>query len=306
MRIEQLLLLADVAQTKSMSKTARKFFMTQQGVSHSIKTLETEFDLKLLRRTKYGVLLTPIGEVFVEKSKEIISLYHEMVEQAEIFHNAKVATLKGKLVVMSHPRVYQHILPSIIQSFSTQCPHVDLHVLENQSSHILNNVISGDADLGIITISSRLYSNDEFEQILLNNQLALNRLFVDDIVACVSHTSPWKGKSSFRSEELTNLPIVTYDYDSIADSRLWPARNQGSIFTSNNIEVHKNLVKKGLAIDVMSSFEFKKIYGDDPVIVPIPIQKEKIITALLTKSTTKLSPPAEYFTKLLTNFNYYS
>ena len=40
MRIEQLMYLVDIAKTKSFSKTAQNFYITQQGASDAIKKLE--------------------------------------------------------------------------------------------------------------------------------------------------------------------------------------------------------------------------------------------------------------------------
>ncbi|MBQ3205000.1 MAG: LysR family transcriptional regulator, partial [Peptococcaceae bacterium] len=60
MRMEQLKYLVDIAETKSMSKTAERMFVSPQAVSQSIKQLETELDTELLVRTNMGVLLTKI------------------------------------------------------------------------------------------------------------------------------------------------------------------------------------------------------------------------------------------------------
>ena len=72
MRTEQLKYLVDVAETKSMSKTAERMFVSPQAVSQSIKQLEMELDIELFVRNSQGVSLTKLGEGIVEKAKTML------------------------------------------------------------------------------------------------------------------------------------------------------------------------------------------------------------------------------------------
>ena len=83
MRIEQLMYLVDIAKTKSFSKTAQNFYITQQGASDAIKKLEKEFNVILFNRTKQGVFLTEIGRSFEETAQEMIALYHTLEDKAD-------------------------------------------------------------------------------------------------------------------------------------------------------------------------------------------------------------------------------
>ena len=67
MRIEQLQYFAEVVRTGSISSAAKNLFVSQQGISDSIKNLESEVEFPLLTRNKRGVSLTKNGEVFYEK-----------------------------------------------------------------------------------------------------------------------------------------------------------------------------------------------------------------------------------------------
>lgn len=61
MRIEQLMFLREVANTKSMSVAASNLYVTPQYISKAIKLLEEELGTKIFRRSKTGVYLT-LGE----------------------------------------------------------------------------------------------------------------------------------------------------------------------------------------------------------------------------------------------------
>lgn len=298
MRIEQLSYIADIAQTQSMSKTAQNFSITQQGVSDALKKLEKEVDLKLFQRTKYGVLLTKNGQFFAEKGKKMVALHQELLAFAENVHNSKLEKLEGDLFVLAHPRIYQHILPSVIQTFFCQCPMVNLRILEQTTSEIQNAITSESNSLGLITGSENIIHSANF------NDLVLEILFADEMVVCVHKDSPLKFQSLLTVDDLNYLPVVTYDFD-LAMQKHTNTTLQNKLFISNDVETHRKLVEQGLAVDVMSKFEYQRIFGNDPNFIPIPFpQKEKLLHILLYSKNCPLSPQAEHFIHLLKKFNY--
>ena len=59
MGIKKLELFADVAETRNFTRSGDRMGYTQSGVSHILKSLETEIGFPLFVRTKQGVRLTP-------------------------------------------------------------------------------------------------------------------------------------------------------------------------------------------------------------------------------------------------------
>ena len=55
----------------SFTKAAKKLFMTPQGLSKSIKSLEEELGTELLSRSSKGVSLTENGHVFLESAQSL-------------------------------------------------------------------------------------------------------------------------------------------------------------------------------------------------------------------------------------------
>ena len=89
LRTERLKYLVDVAETKSMSKTAERLFVSPQAVSKAIKQLEVELDAELLVRTSTGVMLTSLGETVVERAKNMLN--------EELLMNQAVAKSKHRV-----------------------------------------------------------------------------------------------------------------------------------------------------------------------------------------------------------------
>lgn len=59
----------------SISRAARELYTSQSSISTSIKTLETELGLELLRRGTKGVHITAEGQYILENAKIICPAY---------------------------------------------------------------------------------------------------------------------------------------------------------------------------------------------------------------------------------------
>lgn len=78
MNIEQLRNLVSLRQTGSITKSAQRLFVTPQGISKSIKTLERELDAALVEKKNGGISLTEIGEHVCEDASRILSIVDEI------------------------------------------------------------------------------------------------------------------------------------------------------------------------------------------------------------------------------------
>lgn len=72
MRLEQLCIFVEVAETQSMSIASEHLYVTPQHVSKSIKQLEDELQTPLFKRSKHGVFLTKNGETAYDLAKEVV------------------------------------------------------------------------------------------------------------------------------------------------------------------------------------------------------------------------------------------
>ena len=58
-----------VIETGSYTKAAQKLNLTQPAVSHQIRMLENEFDIKIFYRDKNKLKLTPQGKILVQYAR---------------------------------------------------------------------------------------------------------------------------------------------------------------------------------------------------------------------------------------------
>ncbi len=299
MRIEQLMYLVDIAKTKSFSKTAQNFYITQQGASDAIKKLEKEFNVVLFNRTKQGVFLTEIGRSFVETAQEMVALYHTLEDKADTYRATTLAALDGEVEILAHPRIFQ-LLPSVIRLFRSHCPNARLRISECQSDEILKQVLSGTVPLGLVTLPEKNWRSAANPYAHYADQLTFEQLLVDDMVVCMSTTSPLKNLPALSSADLVKIPVVAYNTGLFGEA----VGSDGTLFTSNNLETHKKLVAQNLAVDVMLRLEYEQLYADDPLFIAVPFTDDRITITLVTKTGVPLTPEAQYFAKLIRQYNY--
>ena len=201
---------------------------------------------------------------------------------------------------MAHPRIFQHLLPTIIQTFRIHCPNVRLRISENQSDEILKQVLSAAAALGLVALPEKNWRTSANPYIAYTKELDFEHLLIDDMVVCMSADCPLKNAHTLTSRTLAAYPVVAYNTGVFGET----LNESGIVFTSNSIETHKKLIEQNLAVDVMSRFEYNKIYGADTHFLAVPYTEDRLTITLVTKQNTTLSPEAHYFAQLIRQFNY--
>ena len=132
MKIEQIVYFLDIAQTQSISRTAERYFISQQAVSDAMKRLEQEFSCQLLRRKKNGVALTEEGEMFWVEAKKMMEVYTAL--QLKINPKYKIkAGVRGRLNLVVHPRMYHLGLKDFLNHWQAKYPEIRISFFEGDT-----------------------------------------------------------------------------------------------------------------------------------------------------------------------------
>ena len=98
----QLTALITVAECNSFTIAAMQMGISRSAVSHAIKQLEKELNVKLLERRGAEVVLTEVGENVLGKSREVVGLYEGIRQEAANVQGLKTGTLRIGLVLVRH------------------------------------------------------------------------------------------------------------------------------------------------------------------------------------------------------------
>ena len=115
-----------------MSRAAERLNYVQSNVTARIRQLEENLNVTLFHRKSRGVVLTPVGHVFLEYTKRILSLVdeamHAVQEQNEPIGMLTIGSMETTAVVH---------LPPIFSAYHCQYPLVDLNLLTGTSEQML-------------------------------------------------------------------------------------------------------------------------------------------------------------------------
>ena len=151
MHLETLQVFCDLVETGSFSAAAAQNFITQSAVSQQVRSLEARFDRPLIERTKGNVQPTPAGQLLYQVSKDISRRYRDLREQMQSFGSV----ISGSVRLATVHSVGLYELSEPLKKFFKAYPQVNVHIEYSRSTKIIEEVLSGRIDLGIVAYPGR-------------------------------------------------------------------------------------------------------------------------------------------------------
>jgi DNA-binding transcriptional LysR family regulator len=143
---DSLALFVKAAECGSLTKAAEASHMSLGAASRRIALLEHKFNAPLFDRTSKGIQLTLAGKALISFAKNILMDLNKMQSEMSTFEIGS----KGVIRVLAASSAMAQFLPADLARFSKKYPDYRLIVHEAWSNEIIQSVLSGDADVGII------------------------------------------------------------------------------------------------------------------------------------------------------------
>lgn len=149
MKLQQLEYVIAIAQEGSITAAAKKLYQAQPNISIALKELESEIGMQIFWRTPNGMVLTPEGEDFLFRAKEIVESMHSL--EAD-YSNRADDTVSLRIESTISPYVAAAV--GIWVNSFPDTEKIGIHLLETVTSKIIEDVSGGRADVGVIRIPS--------------------------------------------------------------------------------------------------------------------------------------------------------
>ena len=145
LRLPQLRLIVALQDTGQVSGAAAHMAMTQPAASRLLAELERTVDARLYERHPRGVTLTPAGEAFAARARDV--LYR--LDQAQHEIAALTSGVRGpvRLGSVTGPAV-ELVLP-VIRELRTSYPEIQLSIEVTTSDKLADSLLAGDLDFYI-------------------------------------------------------------------------------------------------------------------------------------------------------------
>jgi len=248
MKLQQLRCIHEVVKNGfSISKAAEALHTSQPGVSKQIQLLEEEVGLHIfLRHGKRLVGLSEPGQHVYQRINEVIREIKSIKQVSEEFSQSSLGVLT---IATTHTQA-RYKLPNVVQAFMSKYPDVKLNIHQGNPTQVTNQVVKGEADIGIAT-----------ESISHNDKLFCLPCYTWNRCLVMPAKHPLAKEKTVTLAKLATYPIITYDYaftGSTIVSKVFhdACLTPNIVLTAIDADVIKTYVNLGLGVGLIAQMAY--------------------------------------------------
>jgi DNA-binding transcriptional LysR family regulator len=275
-----------VAHTRSFSAAADELYLTQPAVSKRINLLEQQLDTRLFDRIGRQVSLTEAGRALLPRANSILQGIADAKQEISDLQGK----VRGKFKIVTSHHIGLHRLPSILRTYATEFPNVELDIQFKDSEDAYNRVLTGEFDLGVVT---RAPSADP--------RICSDTIWQDKLVFVAAQNHPLSQINLLTLKEVSKYPAL------LPEKKFLTTRIVEDLFQKHNLEVRtilstnyletiRALISVGYAWGVLP-----EIMLTDNSLNKLPVKNIDLFRHLdcIYHKERTLSNPAKAFMKIL-------
>jgi len=248
MNLQQLRFLNEIVQQGlNISAAASALYTSQPGISKQIRLLEEELGIEIfVRNGKRIVAITEPGKAVLAIAQRMLHDAGNLKQVAEEFHSQD----SGKLTIATTHTQARYALPPTVKQFIKRYPGVKLGLHQGNPTQIAEQVLSGEADIGIATESLALY-----DELVTLPCYEWNHC----VITPLHH--PLLNEKKLTLAKIAQYPIITYDFAFTGRNKINAAFEAVGIqpniaLTAIDADVIKTYVELGLGIGILAKMAF--------------------------------------------------
>jgi DNA-binding transcriptional LysR family regulator len=277
-----------VAERGSFRAAAEQIHLSPPALSRRIGQLEASLGVRLFNRTTRAVELTGPGRAFLQRAQTVL----DGLEHAALGVGDIALRQAGKVTLACVPSAAYYFLPPVLRTFSDQYPGIQLRIIDESESVVLQSVISAEADFGIGFMRARVPEID-FEPLL-----------TDAFVLAVHRSHRFASRKTVLWTDLEGERLMTAARSSGNRQLIDDALAKANLRPAISVEVSRvstlvGMVEAGLGVAVMPRLALPA--AAHPTLVGIPLREPSITRRLgiLRRHGAALHPVADIFNGVL-------
>lgn len=186
-------LLLAIDEQGSLGAASRELGIAQPNASRSIRRLEKQLGLTLIRRRARGSELTAQGTVIAHWASSVLSDSRHLLHAAEGLH----AENESAISLCASMTAAEHLLPAWLGKLRLRHRELGVRLEVQNSATVCQRVLDGACDLGFIEAPE------------VPGGLHSAVVAHDELVVVVTPEHDWAGRSApLRAADLTSTPLV--------------------------------------------------------------------------------------------------
>jgi len=227
-----------------MTRAAARIHLTQPAVSVQLRRLEEELGQPLFHRTPKGLVPTEAGRLFRTYVEDALMRLRDGAEAVA----ALAGLARGTLAIGGGATATTYLLPPLLGRFHARHPAIRLFVREQGSRGVMEGVLAGQLDLGVVTLPVEPSAG---------SRLGMAPWVEDELRLIVPPGHRLEGRRTFRWRDLEGAPLVLFEAQSavrdLIDGRLVASGTQVDIVMElRSIESIKQMVAQGIGAAFVS------------------------------------------------------
>ncbi len=248
MKLHQLRYIREVArQGLNVSIAAEALHTSQPGVSKQIQLLEEELNLQIFKRNgKRLVGVTEPGAAILQMAERVLHEMENIRRVGDEFSHEDT----GNLVIAATHTQARYRLPAAVKTFMEAFPKVHLAIHQGNPTQVSEQVMRGEADIGLAT---EAISN--YRELVTLPCYQWNRC----VVAPIGH--PLLDDAPLTLEKIARYPVVTYDFSFAGGSMVNRVFSEHGLqlnvaLTAIDSDVIKTYVELGLGVGLLAQMAY--------------------------------------------------
>lgn len=242
----------------SFTRAAEALGYTQAAVSQMIRSLENEFSLRLLIRTRSGVRLTREGEQMYPLIRKFTATYRELSDRAGEINGLD----SGEIRIGTISSMSQHLLPGLMSDFNRLYPKINFVLSQGDNTTQPEWINSGIIDFGFVYPEA--------------SAGLINRPIVKDVYLTVlPEDHPYAEMEKVPLALMAKEPLIIIDEGGI--NTVLRAFSAAGLTPRINFRIHDDftilsMVEKGIGVSILPSmildrapYRIKTLPTDIPV-----------------------------------------
>lgn len=287
-----------IVETGSFSQAAEARFVTQSAISHIVRGLEEDLGVKLFSRQGKAVVPTRAGKLLYRHAQTILGQYRTMENEI----NDLAGKVKGPLSLAAAATTAAYLLPEALYVFSKTCPEVRVEVSVAGTDAILDGLLEGRFDLGVL-------EDPRKDTVLFSHEIA-----EDEIVPIASDENPLAKKKLVAPRDIVSQPLILPEEGSPArellnaflrDAGISPSEMKIAMIAANP-ELVIQMVQSGVGISFVSKWSVFKAVKDGTIRV-LPLSGKRLTRHfhLLTREEVPGAAAARAFSEFLRGYRFF-
>lgn len=265
MELKQLNYFLEVCKQKSFSKAATKLYITQQGISKAISTLENELNTTLFIRLKSGVELTSEGKYLKKQAEKIfghISEIHRTINNDNYLDETKISLISGA----------RSIFPiNITEKFNKKLENKKIMMKERSDSQCIDDIFNN-----ISSAAITVYPEEK-------ENLRIFPLTKEKLCVVINKNNPLAKKDKLYFQDFNNVNLILISSQEQSNDKLTRFLKEKQVNINIFYEVPSlvsalELCRENLGIVItLEKIMQNLVYPD---VVTVPIQESSIVWEL--------------------------